>query len=166
MLEAIVATVVGGVILLVIEYWTEWFSKRAADVRDHLFSDNDSPAMDITPRTAWNRRHSSSRMTSAALAEMVENVVADSSKVDLISSLVNDVNRPISGEDAASILSSFSSDAYTIRALRTISPKLSRPVSGQAALLIIQKISSSSYKADAAEILSMKSVSLQERRRR
>lgn len=166
MIESIIATVIGGIILLMIEHWTGWFSERAAFIRHYLSSDSDLPDMRVKSQTSRRYHRESSGVTRLALAEMVKNVILDSSKLDLIRHFINDIDVPISGEEAAMILSSFLFDSDIVHALEVMSPKLDRPVSDEAAKLIIKKISSSSSQAEAAGILSMNSNSFQRRRRR
>jgi hypothetical protein len=155
---------------LFIEYWIiqplrQKQTENASFISASLSSGNDSQDRGIKSRTS-RRNQQKSSITGMTLAEMVKDVSSDSSKLDLICHFINDIDVPISGEEAAMILSSFLSDTDTVRALEAMSPKLGRPISDQAAKLIIKKINSSSSQAEAAQILSTRSNTFQRRRRR
>lgn len=153
MWEMIIAGVITGVILMIIERSTGWFSDRLVMIRKSIYTDASSLAK-ANVRALHGSGRQSSSMTATGLADMLGDVPFDTSKVEVLRQFIDDVRGKIKGEDAAKIVSSFTFDTSIVEALEILSPRLAHPVSEQAIRQIMRQITSATSQEEAAKFLS------------
>lgn len=146
MLEAVVAAVIAGVILLVIEHRTDWFRDQGASGnRSAPKKSAPMPQRSVSRNPNVSGRH---------IADAVVSVTFDDAKQQIIESMISDLRHgQLAWDEMVDILESFTFDSSKVSALRLLITKASKPIPGHVRVRILGTIQSSSSQADAARIM-------------
>jgi hypothetical protein len=147
-IEAIIVTVIGGVVAGVILLWIQF--------RTGIFSEHVLPVAPSRTRVqrAARRSSQSGHVSGDDIKTAVDAVVSDSSKEEVVSSMAPGLrNGQLTGDEIEAILRSFVSDSSKEAALETLVSKARRPVPGASQARIVALFCSSTSQAAAARLM-------------